>query len=292
VADNQLLVVGSTLQLGGHASYDSFGVYFNDERNVVRLERSTIDISTGQTTYGVRLTDLNNLLVMVQNHVISGAGVTSLGVHSYGGTGILVGNVLEDRGASIYYGVELTGPTESSSGHFEVLNNVIHADEADLAVGLRTSNSELAAMNNVVWIQNGSAVEIAATSALELYHNALSAPPGRCLLETGSVGGFCALDIDDVNACAADGWCAGVGGNLAAAPAFVDPASDDYHLLATSALIDRGYDPIAGDGLAGLDRATGPLGAMSLFTAGLAAVDGDGDQRPLGARWDIGIDEQ
>ena len=94
-------------------------------------------------------------------------------------------------------------------------------------------------------------------------------PAGRCLLETSRSGGHCALDIDDVNTCDRDGRCTGTGGNLSAHPRFVAPAAGDFRLLATSPLIDRGFDPVAGDGLTGLDRSAGLLGSVSLYAAGL-----------------------
>jgi hypothetical protein len=162
-------------------------------------------------------------------------------------------------------------------------------------VGIRASYwAEVSAINNVIWLEAlGSAVELAGTPvSLELYHNDLVAPPGRCLLETSRVDGFCALDVDDVNSCQARGLCVGVGGNLSAPPRFVDPAAGDYHLQASSPLIDRGYDLVAGDGLGGLDRAGGPLGAVSLYAAGIGAVDVDGERRTPALRWDIGVDER
>jgi hypothetical protein len=212
------------------------------------------------------------------------------------GQALIVGNVFRDERASLYTGIDAFG-SESYQGaaRVDLLHNVIHADEVTRAVAVRAAQwADIAAINNVLWLQTlGSAVELAGTvNSLELYHNDMLAPPGRCLLETARAAGFCALDVDDVNACKANGLCAGVGGNLSAPPRFVDPAAGDYHLQASSPLIDRGYDLVAGDGLAGLDRAGGPLGAVSLYSAGVGAVDVDRELRTPARRWDIGIDER
>ncbi len=293
-SENDALIIGNTIEIPGHPSYDVHGINFSDSRNVLRVERNTMVLG-GATTWGVRVDDSDSLLIMLQNRIALTNRYTSYGVMVSTGNAIIAGNVFQDGASSIFYAIAANGASGGPGAHLEVLHNVVHADQAAQALALRlTGYTDVAAMNNVFWLEtHGNAVEItSASDSIELYHNDLIVPAGRCLLQTSAAGGYCALDIDDVNWCAAEGVCAGVGSNISAAPSFVAPASNDYHLASTSTLIDRGFDPIAGDGLAGIDRAGGPLGSISVFAAGLAAFDVDGQLRPLASRWDIGLDER
>ena len=292
--DNQLVVSRNTIQLAGSSDNTSTGVYLSDVRNVARIEKNTIELTGGNSSRGIHVASGDNMLVVRGNVITNSPYGYGYGLEVYGSMAVVVGNVFRDQGSSQYYAIHATGGTGSYGARVEALQNVVQADEAAHAVAFHLgANSEGSAMNNVFWLQtHGNVVEVASeTSSIELYHNDLTAPAGRCLLETTAAGSYCALDIDDVNTCREAGRCAGGGGNLSAQPGFVAPATGDYHLLAGSQLVDRGYDPVSGDGLAGLERSHGPLGSVSLFAAGLAATDVDGQGRPRGPRWDIGPDE-
>jgi hypothetical protein len=56
-------------------------------------------------------------------------------------------------------------------------------------------------------------------------------------------------------------------------PLFVDPDSGDYHLQNSSPCIDSGVDP------------------TTYINPVLVEFDFEGDARPYGAGWDIGVDE-
>ncbi len=82
----------------------------------------------------------------------------------------------------------------------------------------------------------------------------------------------CILSIDDINAYQ---WlyCTEASGNISNNPLLIDPANGDYHLQAGSPLIDNGTDPIG------------------WYEGDLADYDFEGDARPAGVNWDIGVDE-
>jgi hypothetical protein len=134
----------------------------------------------------------------------------------------------------------------------------------------------------------GAGLEVTVLS--KVYANDFYAPRGTCLAHNSDFA-TCVFDIDDVNACQW-GDCREAAGNVAVAPAFVDPANNDFHLAASSALVDRGLDLLLASGYSVLDRGTDPQGVVSLFAAFLAHRDVDGELRPKGLGWDIGVDER
>jgi hypothetical protein len=291
--EGRLQVVGVTVSATNPGDSLRVGVQIG-ERTFASIERSTLTLTSGRDCYGVRAQDLDVTITLRDSVVTTGCTTESYGLDVSPGVTTVVGNTFLDARGGTYYGIHARGTDAFRNARIEIANNVIHADNAAWAVGIRLFGTVTAsAINNVVWLQtHGSAVELTATdSGVSLYHNDLVAVPGRCLLETPANGGTCAVDIDDVNACGPDLQCDGSGGNLTAVPGFVSPGTGDYHLSASSPLIDRGYNPVAGDGLAALERTTGPLGAISLFAAGLAALDRDRNARSAVLRWDIGVDE-
>jgi len=82
--------------------------------------------------------------------------------------------------------------------------------------------------------------------------------------------------IAEVNACA---WsrCADASGNISDDPLFVNPGEGDFHLLSGSPCIDAGIDPVPDY-----------IDQSFLY---LVEFDFEGDARPYGAGWDIGVDE-
>ncbi len=84
--------------------------------------------------------------------------------------------------------------------------------------------------------------------------------------------GVCRTTLAQVNACAWSG-CEASAQNKSLTPSFIDPAGGNFRLQPTSALIDAGVDPEA------------------YVPADFVTYDIDGQTRPQGRSYDIGIDE-
>jgi hypothetical protein len=103
----------------------------------------------------------------------------------------------------------------------------------------------------------------------EVVHSILGGLTQDCFVEHD---GGCVETLASLNACAWSG-CGGVTAALDLPPGLADPASGDFHLLAGSPAIDAGVDP-------------GPW-----YRDGGVRLDLDGQPRPQGGSWDIGLDE-
>jgi len=104
---------------------------------------------------------------------------------------------------------------------------------------------------------------------IDLFNNDMWGAQQDCLARIGST---CITDLAELNAC---GWssCEAAADNLSADPQFVNPGQFDYHISSTSPCVDTGIDPAL------------------WYTGTLLDFDFEGDPRPAGAGWDIGMDE-
>ena len=84
-------------------------------------------------------------------------------------------------------------------------------------------------------------------------------------------GGTQLTTVEAVNACA-EPFCLAAGDNFSADPGFVDVANEDLHVGGGSPLWGAGVDPTP--------------------WFGAALTDGDGDEWPGTAGWDVGVDTE
>jgi Putative metal-binding motif len=261
---------------GGSESSESFGVY--NYGGTATLANNTIDGGSGSTSYGVSsggtATLTNNTInggsgsegsygvynsnhgtaTLANNTIDGGSGSSSCGVRS-GGTATLANNTIDGgSGSGSNYGVFNVGTAT-------LVNNTIDGGSGSYSKGLYNAYGTATLANNTI-----DGVVIADGTAT-LVNNDIWGADMDCMIYYSSV---CEAEtIAEVNACAWIG-CTEASGNISADPLF---DVDGYHLTASSPCKDTGIDPV------------------TWYTGILADYDFDGDARPYGAGWDIGVDE-
>lgn len=329
--DANAVLSGFTIQGGLRAGAPIFGIIVNSSGHVTLahdrvtagtgIQAVTIQIPpsaknvwllhdriTGGSPQSSTVFAVNNLgtATLFGNTIAMGpgaAGSYGAAVQNYGEMR-LAANVLNpgDQGENTTssYGLINTvadnPPAPPTKGTAFAVGNVIFGGRGKESSRGVLSNSPLTLVDNVIgdrtstplpWTARptGSAIplDVGFASKTYLHNNVLwnlpysdePAPPNaganRHLFVHSSASSVFVDAIATVNECAWTG-CQSTGDNLALTPVFVNPAGD-FHVAPGSALAGKGTS------------------TSSFITGGLGHRDIDGDLRPLGGAWDIGVDE-
>ncbi|MDP8223622.1 MAG: right-handed parallel beta-helix repeat-containing protein [Candidatus Lernaella stagnicola] len=273
---------------GGNSSGEfakSFGLSIASHNGQVNVEGNSIyggravDTSESGLSCGIGVEAVNSE-VLIQRNVIGAGYAQGLyaaftdGVDIVDGEVTLVNNIITSGAAggspvTIAAGIH----TYATAPPPLMLHNTIHPGLALYAFAVQLEG-DATMIGNALHIAPGIFASVFATQAssagrIVIIGNNLQCLGWTCVL--GSVGTDIPLiTVRGVNACDWPG-CLEAHDNISEASAFAGML--DFHLTATSALIDAGVDPTAwydGD----------PL-----------YVDIDGEARPVGEGWDIGADE-
>lgn len=304
-------VVFADMRISAGAGLQNVGMWIDRTATNTWLIRTKLDAGTpsgtGITASAFGLVN-HGAATLWGATVASGPGVagsSAVAVQNWG-TMRLAASVLNpgDQGGAADYSYGLRNDvttyldTTSSAGTVYAVNDVIFAGRGAKASRGVFSNSPLTLVDSIVgdrtpspldWsmrpTENAIPVDVGFASKTWLRNNLLvnllytsePSPPNalanRHLFVHSAVSATYVEDIVTVNAC---GWtgCQSAGDNfVATAIGFVDP-STDYHVLAGS--------PPVGNG-----TPTGPF-----ITGGLGHMDIDGQLRPAGGAWDVGVDER
>jgi hypothetical protein len=326
--DCNAVVQGFSIKGGKRPGEPIFGVEIYSTGRVV-LAYNTIVAGTGYQTLGVNIRPEADDVLLIGNRISAGVAQTS---SNYGlnnlGTATLWGNVIDagqgkagswaaavqnygtmylaanvlnggdyGGGADDSYGfINLQTGDPPSAGTAYAVGNVIYGGRgSDNSIGV-LSNSPLTLVDNVIgdripgaltWADRPNEIaevlNLGFASSTVLENNALLqliysdevSPPNvdahRHLLTHSDVSTEHIEDIALVNVCDWTG-CQSTSNNISGEPGFV--GAPDFHLAGGSALLGAGQDP------------------GSVIPGGLARLDPDGDLRPLGSAWEIGVDEQ
>ncbi len=246
---------------GGH----SCGVY--NANAAVTLINNDIDGGSGfYSSHGV----YNIGTTMIANNDINGgSGDDSYGVSNSNGTAWLANNIVDGgTGSSDSFGF-------CNSATAVLTNNVINGGSGGGdSSGVFTTNlfgrpGIVVLTNNIISGGSGSGNSYGINNfgVVTLANNDIWGADMDCMIFHS--GGE-ANTIVEVNACAWTG-CAEASGNISDDPLF---DVDGYHLTDSSPCINTGIDPVP-----------------DYIGAGFVDLDFEGDARPYGAGWDIGVDE-
>jgi hypothetical protein len=196
-------------------------------------------------------------LRLVNNLVKAGdASDESTALHIENLPSTLINNTFVGGAATVTYGavVNLSGTEGLDS---KLVNNIFQ-------VGPATGNASVLGFN--------PSKKTTLPGTILLLNNDVTGATPDCLLIDSS---NCLTTLADVNACEWLG-CKAAAGNLNAAPTFVNAGTGDFHLQATSTLIDAGISPL-------------PYAPADLNDE--IWRDLEGNPRPAGDGWDIGAYE-
>lgn len=301
IPERPIVIDGFTIHAGetGYIDYYySWGVLAEGGtltlRNNIILGRPVVGYIVG--TYGVEVE--NCQLKMINNVVHAGAAIglaagdsTGLWQHGYGDA-VLIDNVIQGGPAYASFS-ESCGASIRENGQYLLVNNtfrsglamdthglyvngtalLLHNTIVALAgqdtYGFKLGGGEAELINNIIQGAAGerAAVLVRESGEITLQHCDLAGPAGIDLLDND---GTPVNSLDEINACAWAG-CASAAGNINADPLFAPLA--DYHLAGESPCIDAGIDP------------------QAWYDGDEVYLDFDGDVRPQGGGWDIGMDE-
>jgi hypothetical protein len=190
--------------------------------------------------------------VLVNNVIQGGSGPDrSVGVRVSGGVARVVYNVVMGGQGAESSAVVVEEALPGDVSHAYVIDSVLGMGNGADRAGLRLSLTE------------GSATAVANDFL------PVPAPTGWCRVLDGAL---CVQPLEVLNDCEAWPSCLGADLNFSAPPGFVAPPVD-YHLAPDSLLIDAGTDP------------------EPWLDEPVPSFDYDLDPRPLGADYDVGIDE-
>ncbi len=256
-------LVGNTIA-ANEASYDGGGLYLR-ESDAVLIDNAFMDNTTGQSGGGLYLyqsdPELEGTTVMANvaaeggglylwksdamidritiaaNQAETGGGLLLAQSDAFLSNAVIADNRADGAGGGLY--IEKSTPWLF---HTTVARNVPATD------GVCVAGSSTVALTNTILVGHTTGITVA-TGSLAMLEATLW---GAGIWTNGA-------DWSGAGTVLSDGDCWGD-------PAFVDPATGDYHIRPVSAAADAGVD------------------------AGLAA-DIDGEQRPQGEGYDIGADE-
>ena len=275
---------------GGSSGY-SYGVR-NSHDSVTSADNNTLDgrstTGTAARSYGVYSED--GTATLTNNVIDGGSKYYSYGVYNDDGTATLVNNTIDGgSGSSRSYGVSsagtatlanntISGGSGSScngvyiSGTATLVNNVINGGLGYDSYGVYNHDGTATLVNNTIDGGSGSDYSngVINGGTTTLVNNDIWGADMNCLIYQN---GCQANTIGEVNTCAWTG-CEEASGNISDDPLFVNPSEGDFHLQNASPCIDAGIDPVP-----------------DYIGSGLVDFDFEGDARPFGAGWDIGVDE-
>lgn len=280
------IVFNNSAEIGsGGGVYASAGLLIKDSR----LENNVSQFSSGGGAYAFGLARIGN-----SDFVSNSASFRGGGVVSNGGADVQNSQFLRNRGAQSGGGLDVEGA-------FAVTSSVFISNTANIGGGIFHNLSGDGRVVNSLFARNdgsaggAAALHLASSGHVDVLHTTMADPrqitstfnPNPAVwLESGSlnvtntlladhavgINNVIGTAFEDYNLFSNVGSIAvGLvvpGGNdqYPATPQFVNPLTDNYHLLASSAAIDNGTD------------------------AGLY-FDIDGQPRPIGPGFDIGYDE-
>ena len=275
--------------LGSAYSYGVFNVFYCYDPvcyGAAMLANNFIDGGSGSSySYGVVNGGVvggvttGGLVTLLNNVIHGGSGAISLGVYNTRlATATLANNVIDGgSGTTQSYGM-------TNSGTATLANNDIDGGTGnDITYGVYNSgNVTTTLVNNFISGGSGSSysyglynpifcVDQVCYGSVTLVNNDIWGADQDCMI--ADFYDVCTNQVTLVNAC---GWtgCDTASGNISDDPLFVNSDSGDFHLQSVSPCRDTGIDPVP-----------------DYINAGLADFDFDGDARPYGAGWDIGVDE-
>ena len=163
-------------------------------------------------------------------------------------------------------------------GTVTMTNNTINGGSGSESVGVSNydGTATLALANNTIDGGSGDSsygVCNYSYGTATLVNNDIWGVDVDCLIYDGDSQECDANTIGEVNACEWYG-CGEASGNISDDPLFVKPTGGDFHLQSTSPCRDTGIDPVP-----------------NYIDPGFVEFDFEGDARPYGSRWDIGVDE-
>ena len=160
--------------------------------------------------------------------------------------------------------------------YFKSVHSVLDAGTASgSATALWVITSHATLVNSILYADapGASTFGLSSTSVwgsdVNLVNTDFWGPAGfNCLIK----GGGCVKNLVDVDACQWQG-CTTASNSAELDPDFIDPGVFDYHLGLGTQCVDQGQDP------------------ATFVGGGLATVDVDGELRPAGTAFDLGLDE-
>lgn len=226
----------------------------------------------GESNVTTAISGNANDLILDANTIYGGKATSeSTGVNCYH-KAIMTNNYIDGG----YNTTGVSSAVQLQDGDYTLVNNTLNGGKGDFGIGIYLNNATLYAVNNI--IDGGDAATISTGISVHVNGGNLSLINNDIYgesLDRLLVGvAILISDITDLNDCA--NWaalCVESKNNISENPNFLDPLHGDYH-IGSVACVDSGTDP-------------------SLWYSGeQIGYDFEGDKRPTGDGWDIGMDEK